>query len=71
MVLAHSFATTQDHIHQLAFVHDELQYETPPHYVEDLKFLLELTATQAGEYYKVRIPIAAESKAGNNWSEVH
>ena len=52
-------------------MHDELQYETPPHYVEDLKFLLELTATQAGEYYKVRIPIAAESKAGNNWSEVH
>ena len=60
-----------NHTHQLAFIHDELQYETTPEYANDLKFLLEFTATQAGEYYKLRIPIAAESKSGNNWSEVH
>ncbi len=71
MVLANCAATIEPDTHQLAFVHDELQYETPPHYVEDLKFLLEFTATQAGEYYNLRIPIAAESKAGINWSEVH
>ena len=57
--------------HQLAFIHDELQYECKEEDVEDLKFLLELSAVQAGEYYNLRIPIAAESKSGATWAEVH
>ena len=59
------------HTHQLAFVHDELQFETKQEQVEDLKFLLELTAVQAGEFYKLRCPIAAESQSGNSWADVH
>ena len=57
--------------HQLAFVHDELQFECKPTYVNDLKFTLENSAVRSGEYYKMRIPIAAEAKSGANWSEVH
>ena len=57
--------------HQLAFVNDELQYECKQEDVEDLKFLLELSAAQAGEYYSLRIPIAAEAKSGATWAEVH
>jgi DNA polymerase I-like protein with 3'-5' exonuclease and polymerase domains len=57
--------------HQLAFVHDELQFESQSEHVNDLKSLLELTAQEAGEYYKVRIPIAAESKSGATWADVH
>ena len=57
--------------HQLAFVHDELQYECKKEDVEDLKFLLELSAAQAGEYYSLRIPIAADAKSGASWAEVH
>jgi len=56
---------------QLAFIHDELQYECDPTHANDLKFLLELSAVQAGEYYNLRIPIAAEGKIGSNWAEVH
>tara|TARA_R100000008_G_scaffold25858_1_gene13993 strand:- start:188 stop:844 length:657 start_codon:yes stop_codon:yes gene_type:complete len=56
---------------QLAFVHDELQFEVHPKEVNDLKFTLELSATQAGERYKLRIPIAAEAKEGKTWAEVH
>jgi DNA polymerase I-like protein with 3'-5' exonuclease and polymerase domains len=56
---------------QLAFVHDELQFECKEEDVEDLKFLLELSAVQAGEYYKLRCPIAAESKSGSTWADVH
>ena len=59
------------HTHQLAFVHDELQFETKKEQVEDLKFLLELTATEAGEFYKLRCPIAAEAKSGATWADVH
>jgi DNA polymerase I-like protein with 3'-5' exonuclease and polymerase domains len=60
-----------EHTHQLAFVHDELQYETKEEQVEELKFLLELSAVQAGEYYKMRCPVAAESKHGATWADVH
>jgi DNA polymerase I-like protein with 3'-5' exonuclease and polymerase domains len=59
------------HTHQLAFVHDELQYETVPDNANDLKFLLELAAVEAGEYYNLRIPIAAEGKIGSTWADVH
>ena len=71
MIISNSFATLNDHTHQLGFIHDELQYETTPDYVEDLKYLLEFTAKQAGEHYNLRIPIAAEAKSGKNWAEVH
>ena len=56
---------------QLAFIHDELQYEVEKKDLEDLKFLLELTAMQAGEFYNLRCPIAAESVSGANWAETH
>jgi len=59
------------HTHQLAFIHDELQYETTPEKVEHVKFSLEQHARRSGEYYNLRIPIAAEAKSGNNWAEVH
>jgi DNA polymerase I-like protein with 3'-5' exonuclease and polymerase domains len=58
-------------VHQLAFIHDELQYECEPKDVDDMKFLLELSAVQAGEYYNLRCPIAAEAKSGANWAETH
>jgi len=59
------------HTHQLAFIHDELQFECPPTAVDAVKYILELSAVEAGEYYKLRIPVAAESKSGKTWAEVH
>jgi len=57
--------------HQLAFVHDELQFETHPNNVEDLSTSLVCSAAAAGEYYNFRCPTAAEAKTGNDWSQVH
>tara|TARA_R100001594_G_scaffold39032_2_gene70525 strand:- start:3212 stop:4564 length:1353 start_codon:yes stop_codon:yes gene_type:complete len=57
--------------HQLGFIHDEIQYECDKKHIEEMRFTLEQSAIKAGEYYNLRIPIAAESKAGRNWSEVH
>jgi len=72
MVIAdHRIKLQQIPAHQLAFIHDELQYETPPKYMNELKYTLEYGAVRAGEYYGLRIPIAAESKAGNTWAQVH
>ena len=72
MCIADTFGVVQyPHTHQLAFVHDELQYETAPRYAELLMDALEKSAVLAGEYYNLRCPIAAESKTGKNWAEVH
>jgi DNA polymerase I-like protein with 3'-5' exonuclease and polymerase domains len=57
--------------HQLAFVHDELQYECDPSDIGYMRGCLESTAVQAGEYYNMRCPIAAEAQSGANWAEVH
>lgn len=57
--------------HQLAFIHDELQYECYPTYVNDLKFQLLHAAQLAGEQLGMRIPIAAEAKAGASWADCH
>lgn len=56
---------------QLAFIHDELQFEVDPAHAADLSSSLLLSATEAGEYYKLRIRIDAEATTGNNWSETH
>ena len=57
--------------HQLAFIHDELQFEVNPAQARDLMFNLELSAAQAGEYNKLRIPIAAEAGRGSTWEDTH
>ena len=69
MVLVHEWIPKT--ARQLAFVHDELQFECLPEEVEDLKFLLKCTAMQAGEYYNMRCPTAAECNSGKNWAETH
>ena len=63
--------TTQLCASQLAFIHDELQFECHPKHANDLATSLVYSAAAAGEYYNLRIPIAAEAKQGKDWSEVH
>ena len=68
----------QDHIKQLqlccsqlAFVHDELQFECAPEHANDLCTSLVLSAKEAGEFYNLRIEIAAEAKTGQDWHSTH
>ena len=60
-----------DHTHQLSFVHDELNYECYPKDQNELAKWLELAAKLAGEYYRLRCPIAAEAHIGYTWADVH
>jgi len=63
--------TTQLCASQLAFIHDELQFECSEEHARDLSTSLVYSAIAAGEYYNLRTPIAAEAKIGRDWSEVH
>jgi len=56
---------------QLAFIHDELQFECEPSHAGDLCSSLVLASTKAGEAYNMRVRIDAEATTGKNWSETH
>ena len=47
---------------QLAFIHDELQFECDPVDADAVSASLVQSAEAAGEYYSLRLPIAAEAK---------
>ena len=69
MVIAHEQRPKS--AHQLAFIHDELQYECHPSDAEELKQTLEESAKAAGESYGLRLPIEATAKSGETWADVH
>ena len=54
-----------------AFVHDEQVIGAPPSSAKDVATYCKWAANQAGEYYKLRLPITADANTGNNWAEVH
>jgi DNA polymerase I-like protein with 3'-5' exonuclease and polymerase domains len=57
--------------YQLGFIHDELQFETYPPHVNDLRTSLVHSATAAGEFYNLRCRIDAESSTGDTWADTH
>ena len=72
MVIAQeTIKSTQLRAHQLAFIHDELQYECEPQHANDLSTALTFAAAAAGEFYKVRCPIEADARIGASWADTH
>ena len=55
----------------LAWVHDEVQFETEASYAEELGKLVVESAKEAGEILKFRCPVGAEYKVGKNWYDCH
>ena len=54
-----------------AYVHDEVQLSVHPDHVDLVMSICESAAVQAGEYYDMRVPMAAEAKCGMNWEQTH
>jgi hypothetical protein len=76
MVITDEVLSTHDlenTTHQLAFIHDELQYECldDEQTINELTFTLAWAAVKAGEYYKLNILIDAEAKVGPDWAATH
>lgn len=55
----------------MAFVHDELQNAVAPDRKELFVKIVKQAAIKAGEFYKFRCPVAADTKEGHNWAECH
>ena len=54
-----------------AFVHDEQVIGAPQSSCEDVARLCKCSALEAGEVYKLRLPIEADANIGDNWAQVH
>ena len=55
----------------LAWVHDEIQIACREGLEDEISTIVCDCAVNAGERLSLRIPIAAESRTGNNWAECH
>lgn len=55
----------------LAWVHDEVQIETPPEHGEEVGKIVVASARRAGELLKFRCPVDAEYRVGENWYDCH
>ena len=55
----------------VAWVHDEIQLETPQAYAEELGQVCVEAARKAGSVLGTRCPMSAEYNIGTNWSESH
>lgn len=56
---------------QVSVVHDEFQVECNPEDAELVGKTIAESMKEAGEFFKVRIPIDGEYKIGLNWKETH
>jgi DNA polymerase-1 len=54
-----------------ANVHDEVQMEVMPDLAASFGQCFALAITQAGEFFKLRCPLAGAYAVGKNWSETH
>jgi hypothetical protein len=55
----------------VAWIHDELQIACRPELAEQVAAITRRCAVEAGEYYHLDCPIAADSKTGTEWAQVH
>lgn len=55
----------------VATIHDEFQIEAKPEIAEQVGKLAVESIKEAGEYFKLRVPLSASYKIGRNWAETH
>lgn len=58
-------------VRRIGYFHDELEYECEEPVAEEVSKMIEKAITKAGEYLKLKVPLAGEGKVGLNWKEVH
>lgn len=58
-------------VHQVAYVHDELQYSCHKDIADEVGKIVTKAATEAGEKLGLKIRIDANYSIGSNWSETH
>lgn len=61
----------RDLVQQVAWSHDELQFDCDPSISADLEVMLVDCIAKAGAYFNIKLPLTGEAKTGANWAETH
>lgn len=58
-------------VQQVAWVHDECQFDCDPEIADDFGKLAVDCIAKAGKFFDIKIPLTGEYKIGKNWAETH
>lgn len=58
-------------VRRVAYVHDEVEFEADEEIAEEIGQMIEKAIEKAGQYLKLKVPLAGEAKVGKSWCEVH
>jgi DNA polymerase I-like protein with 3'-5' exonuclease and polymerase domains len=61
----------QGRIHQVAHIHDEIQFEGVPDALEQFAPFTKQAFQMAGAQLGFRCPLDGEYRIGDNWAETH
>lgn len=58
-------------VRRIGFWHDEAEFECDEEIAHEISAMIEKAITKAGEYLKIKVPLAGEGKVGKSWMETH
>lgn len=58
-------------VRRIGYFHDEMEFESEEHVAEEVAKMIEKSIEKAGQYLKLKVPLAGEGKVGKSWKEVH
>jgi DNA polymerase I-like protein with 3'-5' exonuclease and polymerase domains len=61
----------QDRCQQVAWIHDELQFDCDAMIAEECGQLIVDCIAKAGQHFNVQVPLTGEYNIGANWAETH
>jgi hypothetical protein len=58
-------------VSRIGYFHDEYEWMSEEGIAPTLRKMTEMAIVKAGEYLKLKVPLAGEAQTGNNWREIH
>lgn len=58
-------------VRRIGYFHDEVEFECDEAVAEEVAKMIENAIAKAGEYLKLKVPLAGEGKVGLNWKQTH
>lgn len=58
-------------VKRVAYMHDEVEFECEEAIAGEISQMIEKAIEKAGQYLKLKVPLAGEGKTGKSWCEVH
>ena len=58
-------------VRRIGYMHDETEFEAEEPIAQEIGDMIVKAIAKAGEFLKIKVPLAGEAKIGHNWKETH